>query len=111
MDINTSTSINATPKSNNHHFKALKALIIMISVLIIILVIGFVGYKYIFKMNAIDAAYNTMINVSTLGIDPHTRTDGEKIFTGFYSLLSGVFFIAIIGIVMSYIFSLYINSR
>lgn len=79
--------------------------LIIIILLIIIVAIGFLGYKYLFGMDTVDATYNTLINVSTLGIDPHTRTNGEKLFTGFYSLLAGVFFIATVGVLISLIVS------
>ena len=61
-------------------------------------------------MKTIDAVYNTSLTVSNLGIAPHERTTGEKLFTGFYGMLSGIFFISLISTIIAYIFSQYVGG-
>ena len=87
--------------------KAMMGVMIIILLLLSIILIGYLGYRYIFKMNASDAFFNTTITASTLGLDIRERTPAEKIFTGVYALLAGVFFIAIISSAVSYIFTSY----
>lgn len=87
--------------------KVVKLIFFLIILLLILILVGYLGFKYLFGMNNIDAVYNAMITTSTLGLDPHERTSGEKIFTGIYSILAGIFFISLIGAIVSYIFTLY----
>lgn len=87
--------------------KVVKLIIFLLVSLLFLILIGYLGFKYLFGMNSIDAAYNAMITTSTLGLDPHERTSGEKIFTGVYSILAGIFSISLFGAIISYIFSLY----
>lgn len=94
---------------NNLREKTQLAILMLVSILFVVMCIGFTGYKLLFNLNNTDAFYYTAITASTLGIDPHPRTNKEKIFIGIYALLSGVFFIATISTIVSYIFSLYIS--
>lgn len=94
---------------NNVRKKTVLAILMLFSILFFVLCIGFSGFKLLFNMSNTDAFYNAAITVSTLGVDPHQRSNKEKIFTGIFALLSGVFFIATVSTIVSYIFSLYIS--
>ncbi|BCS82878.1 putative potassium channel protein [Cotonvirus japonicus] len=90
--------------------KIIKLIIILFCILCIILVVGVIGYKYLFNMNYVDSVYNTTLTVSTLGIAPGDKTDTEKLFTGIYAVLVGVFFISVVSAVVSYIFTMYVSN-
>ena len=77
----------------------------MIILFFVIFILGVVGYGYFFNMNLSDAIYNTSITMSNLGISAHEKTNGEKIFTAMYSIISGVFFLSLMSALVAYIFA------
>lgn len=87
-----------------------KAFILIIILFVIIYMIGIIGYKFIFKMTVADAIFNTSLTISNLGVGLHEKTAAEKIFTGVYAVISGVFFLSLVGAIIAYIFSLYIED-
>lgn len=88
--------------------KTIKMIFLILGLLLIIFLIGFIGYMFLFGMNFIDAFYNTALTVTTLGVDPHIKTSGEKIFTGIYAIIAGGCFISLIGILIAYIIATHI---
>lgn len=90
--------------------KVVHALMILILAFIIVFIIGIVGYTYFFQMSIPDAIFNTSLTVSNLGIGLHEKTAAEKIFTGMYSLTSGILFVALVSSIVAYIFTLYLES-
>ncbi|AHA45141.1 putative potassium channel protein [Hirudovirus strain Sangsue] len=92
----------------NVNKKLTRLIIVLFCLLCIIVTLGVIGYKFLFKMSYVDAIYNTAITTSTLGIAPGDKTDAEKIFTGIYAVLVGVFFISVISAIVSYMFTTYI---
>jgi hypothetical protein len=63
--------------------------------------IGVLGYHYFGQLQWIDAFLNASMILSGMGqVDPVTTTSG-RIFASFYALVSGIFFIAVMGIVLA----------
>nr|WBF71014.1 putative potassium channel protein [Megavirus caiporensis] len=91
--------------------RVLELIIILTIILVIIIIFGYLGYRYLFNMTRVDALYNTTLTISTLGIAPGDKTEAEKIFTGIYAVLVGVFFISLVSAIVSYIFSIYIIGQ
>ena len=87
--------------------QTIKAVFLIIGVVAIVLLIGFVGYRYFFNLSVVDAFYNTSLTASTLGVEVRERSNAEKIFTSFYALLVGVFFISTISMIISYLFAMH----
>ena len=90
--------------------KVMHALYILIIAFIVVLAIGFIGYKFLFHMTFEDAVFNTTLTMSNLGIGLHEKTHGEKLFTGFYSLISGIFFLSLMSAIIAYIFTIYLQG-
>ena len=93
------------------HFRLKRFILIIIILFLLGLTIGVLGYKYFFDMTWTDALFNATISMSTLGIAPNEKTAGEKIFTGFYAILSGVFFISLVSAVIQYVFNIYVEEE
>ncbi len=91
------------------HDKVVHAIMILIIAFIVIFIIGVVGYGYFFQMSATDAIFNTSLTVSNLGIGLHEKTPAEKMFTGIYSVVAGIFFISLVSAIVAYIFTLYLE--
>jgi hypothetical protein len=90
--------------------KVIHAILILTITFIVIFIIGIIGYKHIFHMGTTDAFFNTSLTLSNLAIDLHEKTEAEKIFTGIYSLIAGIFFIALVSAIVAYIFTLYLET-
>jgi voltage-gated potassium channel len=83
-------------------------IIIALSLLIIVFSAGVVGFKFLFDYTWIDAAYMTVITVSTVGFgELHELTQFEKIFTSIF-ILSSIF---IVGYAFSVITEFIINRN
>lgn len=93
------------PKSRTK--KTIKLILIIIILIAIVLLIGTLCYRHFFNMNYTNSIYNTMLTASTLGVDPHTRSTGEKVFTGLYGLFCAIFFVTAIGVIVGSIFGMY----
>lgn len=67
----------------------------------IALYIGMWGYHHYENMSWIDAFINASMILSGMGPVSILKTDGGKLFAGFYALFSGLAFIAVIGLVFA----------
>ena len=68
------------------------------------LCVGMAGYRYIEDLPWIDSFLNAAMILGGMGeIDP-LKTEGGKIFAGFYALYSGLWVVASIGLILSPVF-------
>ena len=63
--------------------------------------IGMLGYHGFEGMSWIDSFANAAMILSGMGPFKELTTNSGKLFAGFYALFSGLFFIAVAGIVMA----------
>ncbi|MFN5928994.1 MAG: hypothetical protein ACK45X_12860, partial [Roseiflexaceae bacterium] len=63
--------------------------------------IGIAGYHYFEDMSWIDATLNAAMILGGMGPVDHVNTHAGKLFASAYALFSGLFFIAIAGIVLA----------
>jgi len=71
-------------------------ILIMIS-----LIIGMFGYKYIGDMDWVSAFYNASLILAGMGPANELTTNGAKIFGGIYSLFSGVIFLSTVAVMFA----------
>ncbi len=69
--------------------------------LIIILLIGMIGFRYLVKLNWIDSFQNASFYISGMGPLATMTTDGQKLFSGFYAIAAGIFYLAIAAYLVS----------
>ncbi len=81
--------------------RILKNILIALSVMMICLVIGIVGYHYTANIPWIDAFHNASMILSGMGPVVEITTTGGKIFSSFYALFSGVIFLSIVGFILA----------
>ena len=80
--------------------KILRWVLILI---IIIFVIGMIGFHYIFNKDWTDSFYLTALTMSSLSLETKPQTPSEKIFVGIFTLISiGMYLILIIVLVGTY---------
>ena len=63
--------------------------------------IGIIGYHVTEHFSWIDATINAAMILGGMGPVDHVNTTAGKLFASFYALFSGIFFIAIAGIVLA----------
>lgn len=74
---------------------------LIVTLIFIFLMVGISGYYYLARLSAIDSFLNACMILSGMGpVGEITETNG-KIFSGFYALFSGLFFIAIISYILT----------
>ena len=78
--------------------RVFKYAIFSISVLVISLGIGIVGYHYIGELKWIDSLYNASMILTGMGPVNEMVTDSAKLFASIYALFSGVVFLSTVAI-------------
>lgn len=80
-------------------------LAIGLSLTVIFLLIGMVGYRFYGDGSWVDAYANAAMTMSGVGALSVPPSDAGKIFAGTYALLSGMVFLLVIGLIFSPIFN------
>ncbi|HVR41797.1 MAG TPA: hypothetical protein VMU84_22055 [Thermoanaerobaculia bacterium] len=65
------------------------------------LLTGILGYHYLGHLGWIDALLNASMILGGMGPVSPMSSDAEKVFASFYALFSGLFFIALLGILLA----------
>ena len=78
--------------------RVIKYAIFSISVLILSMGIGILGYHYIGKLNWIDSIYNASMILTGMGPVNEMITHSAKLFASIYALFSGVVFLSTVAI-------------
>ena len=86
---------------NNFLVRFIRSIIIGISMIFIMLGIGMLGYHWIEHMPWPDAFVNAAMILSGMGPAGTLNTTAGKIFAGIYALFSGLFFIAMVGLILA----------
>lgn len=101
--------MNKNPKLNTsyahiffRHF--IRNLILGSIILVIILFIGILGYRYFEKSEWIDSYANAAMIVSGVGTLTAPQTQEGKLFIATYSIIGGASFLLVIGVVFAPIF-------
>lgn len=81
--------------------RSLRFFIYSMSLLIISLGIGMLGYAYFADLNWIDAFLNASMILTGMGPIDDMKTDAAKLFAGFYALFSGVAFLSIAAVLFA----------
>ena len=71
------------------------------ALIIISLIIGMIGYRYIASMDWVSAFYNASLILAGMGPANELTTHGAKIFAGIYSLFSGVIFLSTVAVMFA----------
>lgn len=81
-----------------------------LSLIVVALGIGMVGYHVLENMNWIDSFANASMILSGMGPLGELKTSAGKIFAGCYALFSGVAFLTSIGVVFVPIFHRFLHK-
>lgn len=87
-----------------------KSVLIGFSLLLLFLCIGIFGYWYFESMNFIDAFANASMILSGMGPLEPLKTNGGKLFAGFYALLSGIGFLIVAGVIFAPLFHRFLHK-
>jgi hypothetical protein len=68
-----------------------------LTVMLLCLLVGMVGYHFLEQLNWIDAYANASMILSGMGPLDQLKTNGGKVFAGTYALFSGVAFLTTVG--------------
>jgi hypothetical protein len=91
------------PLASKPHFykRVLRNVSFAMSVLLICLLIGILGYHYTANIAWLDSLHNASMILSGMGPVVEIKTVSGKWFSSFYAIFSGVAFITNIGIVLA----------
>jgi hypothetical protein len=81
--------------------RVLKNILIALSIMMICLAIGIIGYHYTAHIPWLDSLHNASMILSGMGPVVEIKTVSGKWFSSAYALFSGVVFITNIGIILA----------
>lgn len=81
-----------------------KGVLSIAHLVILSLLVGIFGYRLTEDMDWIDAFYNASMILSGMGPASDMHSNAGKIFAGVYALYSGLFVIAVMGILLAPVF-------
>lgn len=70
-------------------------LLVLLALLIALIVIGMIGYRYLFGLDWVDAFYSATLILTTINSDVKPKTNTQKIFIAFYALFSVLVFLTL----------------
>jgi hypothetical protein len=84
-------------------FRQRQFMFFMYAVILIIisLIIGMFGYRYIGSMDWVSAFYNAALILAGMGPANELTSNAAKIFGGVYSLFSGVIFLSTVAVMFA----------
>lgn len=77
------------------------AIAIAIGLMLLALLVGVAGYHLIAGFNFVDSLLESAMILGGMGPVRELPNDSAKIFASIYALFSGIFFIALIGIILA----------
>lgn len=94
------------PLASPEHFsfRILRNSLWALGIIVAALAIGMAGYMGFELMSMIDAFANAAMILSGMGPLSPLKTDGGKIFAGFYAIFSGLLIFGVAGIVLLPVF-------
>jgi len=90
--------------------RALNHLLLGISIIIISLTIGILGYHFIGNFSWIDSLLNASMILGGMGPVGELKTDWGKFFASMYALFSGIVFLVTVGIVIAPVVHRFLHS-
>ena len=78
-------------------------LAIFIIILVVLLIVGMIAYRYLFQLSWVDAFYSATLVLTTVNTVPEARTVGQKIFVAIYALISIVVFFSLTSVIVSFV--------
>ena len=76
----------------------------IILLVIIIFIIGMIGFHYIFDKIWTDSFYLTALTMSSLSLETKPKTNSEKIFIGIFTMISiGMYLVLITVLIGTYL--------
>ena len=70
-------------------------LLILLALLIALIIIGMIGYHYLFGLDWVDAFYSATLILTTINSDVKPKNNAQKIFIAFYALFSVLVFLTL----------------
>jgi len=87
-----------------------RAILLSLTLIIPSLILGIAGYRHFEGMSLTDAFLNASMILSSMGPATELKTQGGKIFAGFYALYSGFIVVIATGFVLAPIFHRVLHS-
>jgi len=92
------------------YLRLIRCICISLTVIVVSLFIGMLGYHTLEKMSWVDSYVNAAMILSGMGPVGNLNTDAGKIFAGCYALFSGLTFMTSIGIIFTPIFHRFLHK-
>ncbi len=91
---------------NEKKERLIKALFIMLFTFILLIIIGIVGFVYLFNTDALTALLYSTLILTGIDLETDPLTSGQKWFIIFYSIVSIIIFLSIANVTLQYMMSL-----
>ena len=94
-------NLKALPHKKHYYNSILRNAFVAFVILLLSLLMGMIGYKYLFGLSWVDSLLNASMILTGMGPIVAAPSDGAKIFASFYAIYSGVAFLTIVAVVFA----------
>lgn len=94
-------AVKRLPHKKHFYSKLLKSSALGLTILIVSLTIGVVGYHYFFNIPWLDSLVNASMILTGMGPVDLAKTNGAKIFSSLYAIYSGVAFLTSVAVLFA----------
>ena len=94
-------AVKRLPHKKHFYSRLIKSAALGITILIVSLTIGVVGYHYYFNIPWLDSLVNASMILAGMGPVDLAKTNGAKIFSSMYAIYSGVAFLTSVAVLFA----------
>lgn len=94
-------AVKRLPHKKHFYSKLIKSAALGVTILIVSLIIGVVGYHYFFNIPWLDSLVNASMILAGMGPVDLATTNGAKIFSSMYAIYSGVAFLTSVAVLFA----------
>ncbi len=99
------------PCKQNEMRRLILLFIFSIIIFLTIILVGTIGYIYLFDLTWIDAFYNASLVLTAISVEVNPETIEQKLFIIIYSLISVILFLSIASGVINKLFDAFIDTN
>lgn len=82
--------------------------IAIVLLFIVTIILGTIGYVYLFNLSWLDALYNASVIITAIDVENKPTTSGQKVFIILYSFISVLLLLSLVNAGMQRLMEIYV---
>ena len=90
--------------------RIIQILVFSVILFIIVIILGTIGYMFLFNLSFLDAFYHATLIITAISIDIDVVTVGQKLFIIVYALVSVIILLSIANSLIQNLFDIFVKE-